>query len=459
MKKHALLVGINEYPHLGDLNYAERDAEAVAEALRKFYEFAPHEVTLMTSQRACPPLDSAAIEDMINTQCLGEDLDLLIFGFWGHGVWKDGTRYLCPMNQRPGQIERFGVSLDDVRRRLVRIHPKNVCIILDCCQSVAKGRGLAEENMAPGETRRMEQMARDIQMSVEKEAPFSPTVAILNACSEGQKAYEWQDRGHGIFSAHLIDALAQPLDRISLVFEQLSERVAQTAAQMQVAQTPYYFCEKGSDIRLPVRKTPTEETQAALVPESTQEKPLPKRLYQLFPGLSVEELRSLRAVDWSQRGVRWRDLELLKSLTQLESLDLSGARTEFGLYLRGELKILSSLTRLKRLALNGANLTNKELSYLEGLPLEELYLEGNPELTDDGIVAIRSLETLSTLHLDCTNLTNAGLRHLYPLSRLRTLRLIQDVGFFTWLRDAVTSAGVEELRRRLPGCNVVHEMI
>ena len=50
MKKRALLIGLNKYHQLGDLNYTQQDAEAFADALRKYCGFMDHEITLMTCQ-------------------------------------------------------------------------------------------------------------------------------------------------------------------------------------------------------------------------------------------------------------------------------------------------------------------------------------------------------------------------------------------------------------------------
>ncbi|MDO4570066.1 MAG: hypothetical protein Q4D38_06775 [Planctomycetia bacterium] len=44
----------------------------------------------------------------------GQNLDLLIVGFWGHGVVLNGERYLCPITAKSAQLRETAVALSDV---------------------------------------------------------------------------------------------------------------------------------------------------------------------------------------------------------------------------------------------------------------------------------------------------------------------------------------------------------
>lgn len=246
MKKHAILIGVNEYQFLGKLDFARQDAEAVAQALKENYGFADDEITLMTCGGDLAPLDRDAVTDILTPECVGQDLDLFLFGFWGHGLLEDGTRYLCPMAQRGKNVAKYGISMDEIKTRLVNLRAKNVCLFLDCCQSKAPGRDIVLSTFRANDTRTL----------VEELGRVS-TVAILNACSEGQRAYEWAQRRHGIFTAHLLDALGQPVRKTSELFQSIRDKVSQTASQKQYVQTPFYDCRGGSDIDLPVVERPT----------------------------------------------------------------------------------------------------------------------------------------------------------------------------------------------------------
>ena len=108
----------------------------------------------------------------------------------------------------------------------------------------------------------MENAARDIVLTRQEQTPeFQSNVAILNSCKEGQSAYEWDKRGHGVFTAHLIDAMNQRLDSVAKIIGYISGNVEKTAMELGKFQTPFYKLE--GDIILPVREKPATQSGAA----------------------------------------------------------------------------------------------------------------------------------------------------------------------------------------------------
>ena len=144
MKKQALLIGINEYQILPGLKYARQDAEAVEQALKQNYCFSDDEVMLLTDAKPglFKPTDRDIIQDHLE-KLANQDLDLFIFGFWGHGLFRNGKRYLCPMIVKGDRVERQGLPFDELQELLAKIRAKNTCLILDCCQTI-HDRGEAE---------------------------------------------------------------------------------------------------------------------------------------------------------------------------------------------------------------------------------------------------------------------------------------------------------------------------
>ena len=93
MKRYALLVGINKYHTLGNLSYARQDAEAFKQTLCERYGFKPHEAQLMTCESGGASMAlSAYLEDALDRVAKKTDLDLLVFGFWGHGFHSEDGR-------------------------------------------------------------------------------------------------------------------------------------------------------------------------------------------------------------------------------------------------------------------------------------------------------------------------------------------------------------------------------
>lgn len=75
-------------------------------------------------------------------------------------------------------------------------------------------------------------------------------------------------------------------------------------------------------------------------------------------------------------------------------------------------------------------------------------MSDNPPLNDGALVYLRYFPNLRELSLDGSEVTDAGLRHLYSLSRLESLDL----------KDTKVSAGaVANLRKMLPNCKIKME--
>ncbi len=262
MKKQALLIGINNYEKnssINNLRYARQDAEEVCAALQKSYGFTEDEITLMTCEQdgtlspATPPL----ILNQLRPEQFPEPVDLFIFGFWGHGIWENNVRYLCPMTTLESDLAHTCLSLGDVTQRISKLPIHNACFILDCCQNIA-GRGA--QYMSEEEKSYLENMARDIvfkgqNLPTYPEVTFNRNVAILNACRQGEVAYEWDDRKHGIFTAHLLDAMEKRMNSVNDWAAYLANRVRQTAARLgKKTQTP--LCSLEGCIELPVSTVP-----------------------------------------------------------------------------------------------------------------------------------------------------------------------------------------------------------
>ena len=255
MKKQALLIGINEYQILPGLKYARQDAEAVADSLKQNYCFSDNEVMVLTDAKPglFKPTSRFIIQDHLD-KLANQELDLFIFGFWGHGLFRNGKRYLCPLDVMANRAEYQGLPFDELQELLAKIHAKNTCLILDCCQTI-HDRGEVE-TLTASDKESMENAARDIVFRRKQQIPdFQSNVAILNSCKEGQSAYEWDARQHGLFTAHLLDAMKKRSNSVMQIASYISSNIEKTALELGKEQTPFYKLE--GDIVLPVETKTT----------------------------------------------------------------------------------------------------------------------------------------------------------------------------------------------------------
>ncbi len=252
MKKQALLIGINQYQFLTELKYARQDAEAVAVSLKQNYCFSDNEIMVLTDSRSglFKPSNRMIIRKHLGNLA-NQEFDLFIFGFWGHGLFRNGERFLCPQDVMGDTVEEMGISFKDLQRLLSNVRAKNTCLILDCCQTI-HDRGEAE-TLTASDKASMENGAREIVLWRKEQIPdFQSNVAILNSCKEGQSAYEWDECEHGIFTAHLLDAMDRRLDSVSSLISYVENHVKQTAMELGKEQTPFYTSNGDSDFPLPV---------------------------------------------------------------------------------------------------------------------------------------------------------------------------------------------------------------
>ena len=245
MKRRALLIGIDHYQMLSHLKYARRDVETFAAVLQQMCGFAADDITLMTCQGKSALLaDAIYIEHALANLQKEVDLDLLVIGFWGHGFATDqGSRFLCGVQTMEQDLQRTALSLDLVKAKIGQIQAKDTLVLLDCCQSrpAVAGRNAIADVLGQDEEASFGALARDIKATRQsRKDQREPRVALLSSCRAGQKAYEWEERKHGIFTAHLIDGLQDGLSSLTQLSEYVSQRVTNTTRQQhQQDQSPF----------------------------------------------------------------------------------------------------------------------------------------------------------------------------------------------------------------------------
>jgi len=252
MKKHALFIGINDYHNVPGLHCAAQDAGAVAQTFQDVYGFGNHELTLLTSQPQEGSLSPIVTNIKRHLKRVSEmkGIDLLLVGFWGHGsviVCPSGgfERYLWASDTGADDLEDTGISRSYVLECLTKARATNACLILDCCQNLAIAQHVeAGFTKAEGDV-----IARDVLAAVKAESAVGRqvTMAVLNSCSFGQRAYELPTGERGIFTGHLLEAMRQA-PNLAAWMNYVSEKVPQTAQRQNATQRPFWTIEGSGDI-------------------------------------------------------------------------------------------------------------------------------------------------------------------------------------------------------------------
>jgi tetratricopeptide (TPR) repeat protein len=252
----AVVVGIDDYPRTGmsPLGGAVADAEAMAEAFKRYVEVPPSNVILLTSKDQKKPTRDAIIDalDYIKAQTkpnAGAD-DLLLFFFAGHGVETATGHFLMTydteVRNSEGQISRNQViasSLDAelLRRAIESINVRHRIVMIDTCRT---------DPLLGVQTKAGESYEKQFRLQTLGE---SGSRATYLSTRTGYNAYEWTAKGRGFFSYYLEKGLSgaaegyDPEVTLSSLDSYLNSKVKRAVArEIQEEQHPISFISDGA---------------------------------------------------------------------------------------------------------------------------------------------------------------------------------------------------------------------
>jgi uncharacterized caspase-like protein len=247
---HALVVGIDKYDHWPRLEYAAKDAKQMG-ILLKNQGFQIH---LLTDEQA-------TLQNILTElKAIGSAVDLnsrVVFYFAGHGQTEDlpggGERgYIVPVDADDYDWQETMLPMDQLNRRIKQFKAKHILMAFDSCYS---GLGLVRSIKRPSE-----QNSAYIHKMMR-----SRSIQILTAGSRSEQAIE--AAGHGLFTDHLLAALAGAADinadgyiTATEIYATLRPSITQKSYSRQ---TPLFgYIEGNGDIIF--RNTP-HKTQSATV--------------------------------------------------------------------------------------------------------------------------------------------------------------------------------------------------
>ena len=207
----ALLVGIQHYDsdQISPLRFAIQDIQALAETLSdpQLVAFPAQQVITMPSSDSGPlrPSHDNVLEQLERLREKVQPQDTFIFYFAGHGIRQGKDDFLLSVNanlRSLRSVQRTAIPLTEVRDICQEIPARRKLIILDACRNDPQmGRGLGD-NLLQAD------FARNIRLQPTSAAVTAPEVAAtLWACSVGERAYEWPEKQHGVFSHYLLQGL------------------------------------------------------------------------------------------------------------------------------------------------------------------------------------------------------------------------------------------------------------
>jgi metacaspase-1 len=269
MNKHALLVGINNYSTINNLQGCVNDVTNMRSILKTFFAFTNNDIRVLTDERATKKNILDRLEKMVTGSKPG---DVAIFHFSGHGsqirdrendeLNDHMDELICPydMNWDDGFIT------DDMLKTILDKLPEGVKmeIILDCCHS---GTGTRETGQCSFEgfgepffaTSRYAPPPVDIECRIQgDEELMKPARAfrtdediILNhvlwaGCKDSQTSADADIEGrfNGAFSYYFCKHIRESKGKITR--RELHSRVKDSLIYNHYSQIPQLECKKES---------------------------------------------------------------------------------------------------------------------------------------------------------------------------------------------------------------------
>lgn len=130
----ALIIGINDYVKASPLDYAVNDAVAIAELLKKQFDFQDDNIKLLLDKNATRNDIMAAFFSYANDHVSSDDRIFVFFA--GHGMTQTGRRgevgFLVPYDGDPDNLSSL-IRWDDLTRNAELIAAKHIFFVMDAC--------------------------------------------------------------------------------------------------------------------------------------------------------------------------------------------------------------------------------------------------------------------------------------------------------------------------------------
>jgi hypothetical protein len=221
-KYYALIVGINRYKQIGQLENAAKDAIAVDTLLKSQYGF---ETTLILEEQATRDNIMKALNEY--RKKLKEDDSLMIY-YSGHGHFDPdtGTSFWMPVDADQDDTTRW-LEAKSITDQLKLMSTKHILVMADSCFSGTMTRKPTVE-LSRGTTR--ENFLNKL---------FDKPSRVLIASGGNEPVTDGGAKGHSIFANAFINALNQPFSEIFTAEELMSRHLKESVAG-RTEQTPEY---------------------------------------------------------------------------------------------------------------------------------------------------------------------------------------------------------------------------
>jgi hypothetical protein len=206
----AVVVGVSEYknPGIPSLKYADKDAESIANFLRRPEGGGipnDHMKMLLNKDATLSNVRDALI--MFLNQAI--DMDLVMIYFAGHGMpepAKPSNMYLLTHDSDPTALGTTAFPMWDIQTVLARyINAKRVVVFTDACHSGGISVNFATRGLGSSEQNLVNQYLADLSKTKEG-------IVVFTASAAGEVSQEFPEYGHGVFTYFMLEGMEGKAD-------------------------------------------------------------------------------------------------------------------------------------------------------------------------------------------------------------------------------------------------------
>ena len=248
----ALIVGINDYENVQDLNYAVEDALAIKNLLINNYHFPRSNVRVLTDSEATQGKIKKELSNLVK---YAGKKDRIIFFFAGHGdtealgIEEGDMGFLIPYDGDLEDKYLTAIDMDELKRFSKLSRAKHMLFLVDACYG-----GLAAiqtRSVSQKEPGYIDKISADISRQ------------IITAGGKKEKVQERDDWEHSAFTKSLLAALKEKKadsnnDNVitgSEIGMYVKEHVSLDTDNMQTPQIRQFTSDEGEIIFIPDKKS------------------------------------------------------------------------------------------------------------------------------------------------------------------------------------------------------------
>lgn len=255
--RHALVIGIDDYPYISKLQGCVNDARLIRGILEQNFGFPPENITQLLNEQATREAILRELDALVDR--IGKD-DIVVIQYAGHGSQMtdregdepDGLdETIMPYDTEGWRGDNRDISDDEIHLRLLRLSRKTsyTTLIVDACHSgtiTRDGFGMRARAMPP-DLRPVEQLppspiTPEMQAEMKASAgsrgpsgwlPMEDHYVLLAGCRDEEISYEYQVEGgsqpvvHGAMTYFLSEELVRAVPGTTYrdVFERVAAKV------------------------------------------------------------------------------------------------------------------------------------------------------------------------------------------------------------------------------------------